>query len=198
MRNCPKGPRGLQDWIQVSHKKNNPSPHQSPPDPAGPSNPISPSPPLPSSPLAPPAPPSPSATPPQPESQIICDSPVSEAPNSMDIDTSPASKGEGNFIIGLEAVHRDRPITVVSNKFAALSSDQNHTALNPFVLPPSNPLPPPTLAQSETQTPTNSSSLPTTPNIQPVDLPPILPKPLNPSITTVTSCSSPLEEAPLH
>lgn len=139
MRNCPKGPKGPNDWIKVSHKKKSvpqtsetPITRDSTMPPTSSDNPL------------------------HTEAPITILSPEKEPLSQMEIDPAFAGKlisplstqkpqllenvseqnadPAGTFVLGLAAVFKDRPI-ITSNSFSALPPSDNHTATNPFTLP---------------------------------------------------------------
>ncbi|KAF3609927.1 hypothetical protein DY000_02044832 [Brassica cretica] len=139
IRNCPKGLKGPNDWIKVSHKKKSvpqtsetPITRDSTMPPTSSDNPL------------------------HTEAPITILSPEKEPLSQMEIDPAFAGKlisplstqkpqllenvseqnadPAGTFVLGLAAVFKDRPI-ITSNSFSALPPSDNHTATNPFTLP---------------------------------------------------------------
>ncbi|WZZ49648.1 hypothetical protein YC2023_049755 [Brassica napus] len=149
MKNCPKGPRGPNDWIPVNHRKKprENTPTQTPNSENTPPSAPSPPPPNLTTTTTNLSPPSSAHTPPKDPLPIQV-SPTKAPSTIMEIDTDPLPSDNdeiiiiddtGPYVLGLAAVFKDRPITFVSTKFDSLPPSPCITSLNPFAPLLTNP-----------------------------------------------------------
>ncbi|WZZ30499.1 hypothetical protein YC2023_013900 [Brassica napus] len=149
MKNCPKGPRGPNDWIPVNHRKKPREniPTQTPNSENTPPSAPSPPPPDLTTTTTNLSPPSSAHTPPK-DPLPIQFSPTKAPSTIMEIDTDPLPSDNdeiiiiddtGPYVLGLAAVFKDRPITSVSTKFGSLPPSPCITSLNPFAPLLTNP-----------------------------------------------------------